>query len=54
MREAGNRWGFDGRNRFAHGGMLRAAEVMCEEIVEAKILEKIFGRKSYTDQVSDR
>jgi hypothetical protein len=52
MTEAGKRWGFDGRGRYAHGGMLRAAQVMCEEIIEAKILEKIFGRRSYTENVS--
>ncbi len=52
MKEAGRRWGFDGRGRYAHSGMLRAAEVMCEEIMETNVLEKVFGRRSYTEKVS--
>ncbi len=42
MTEVGEKWGFDGRNRWAHAGMLRAATVMREEIEESRILYRIF------------
>lgn len=32
MEEAGEKWGFDGKNRFAHGGMLRAAMYIRNEL----------------------
>lgn len=42
MREAGKRWGFNGRGRWAHSGMLRAALVIRGEIEEARILNRIY------------
>lgn len=42
LTEAGEKWGFHGRGKWAHSGMLRAAMAMREEIEEAQILERIY------------
>jgi len=43
LTEAGKQWGFDGSNRWAHGGFLRAATQIRTEIENAKLLHKIFS-----------
>ena len=46
MREAGELWGFDGINRFAHGGMLRSAMHIRSEIESLGYLNRLMARKS--------
>jgi hypothetical protein len=41
MTAAGERWGFDGRGRFAHGGFLNVALSIREEIEESKVLKNL-------------
>lgn len=43
MSEAGRLWGFDGTNRYAHGGMLTAALHIRQELEQSKALSKLFG-----------
>lgn len=42
MFEAGITWGFHGIGRWAHGGMLRAAIKIREEIEESNVLSRIY------------
>lgn len=42
LREAGERWGFNGAGRYAHGGFLSAALNIREEIETSQVLLKIF------------
>lgn len=44
MEEAGNRWGFNGKGRWAHRGMMRAAEAIREDLEKTGLLNTIFGR----------
>jgi hypothetical protein len=46
MKEAGDRWDFEGRDRYAHTGILKAAMNIREELESSKVLEKIFGTSS--------
>lgn len=39
----GDRYGFDGVGRFAHGGMLKAAIIIREELDVNNTLGKIYG-----------
>jgi sn1-specific diacylglycerol lipase len=48
MRAAGVRWGFEGRERYAHGGILSAALHIREEIEDSHVLEKLFDSPSYS------
>eukprot|EP00596_Hydrurales_sp_CCMP1899_P002727 CAMPEP_0119053576 /NCGR_PEP_ID=MMETSP1177-20130426/74512_1 /TAXON_ID=2985 /ORGANISM="Ochromonas sp, Strain CCMP1899" /LENGTH=278 /DNA_ID=CAMNT_0007033563 /DNA_START=1535 /DNA_END=2371 /DNA_ORIENTATION=- len=41
MTAAGERWGFDGRGRFAHGGFLNVALSIREEIEESEVLKNL-------------
>lgn len=43
MTEAGEQWGFDGRNRWAHGGMLRAAIHIRSELQRTGLLRQVYG-----------
>lgn len=42
MAEVGDKWGFDGRNRWAHSGMLRAASAIRTELESLGLLDRIF------------
>jgi hypothetical protein len=42
MTDVGVKWGFNGRGRWAHAGVLRAADAMREEIEESQILTRIY------------
>lgn len=44
MEEVGNRWGFNGKGRWAHSGMMRAAEAIREDLEKTGLLNTIFGR----------
>lgn len=43
MSEVGKEWGFDGTGRWAHAGMLKAANSIRMELETSNILSKIFG-----------
>lgn len=43
MTEVGDKWGFDGRNRWAHSGMLRAASAIRTELESLGLLDRIFN-----------
>lgn len=43
MTEVGDKWGFDGRNRWAHSGMLRAASAIRTELEYLGLLDRIFN-----------
>lgn len=43
MDEIGSKCGIDGKNRWAHGGMLKAAYHVYNELDRHKLLQKIFG-----------
>jgi hypothetical protein len=45
----GERWGFDGRGRFAHGGFLSVALSIREEIEESKILKNLLQQYPFTN-----
>lgn len=42
--EAGKRWGFAGKGRHAHSGLLTAAMAMRQELEDCEVLQQIFGR----------
>lgn len=42
LREAGETWGFDGKDRWAHGGMLRAAQAIRSDISRQGTLTAVF------------
>lgn len=42
LRAAGERWGFDGAGRYAHGGFLAAALNIREEIEQSHVLQRLF------------
>ena len=42
LSSAGKKWGFNGSNKYSHGGFLMAALCIREEIEESGILQKIF------------
>lgn len=46
MHTAGEAWGFDGRGRWAHGGMLRAALHIRQELQRSGVLQRILGPSS--------
>ena len=54
LADAGVRWGFDGRGRYAHTGFLKSALSIREELEESQVLNEIFkktnkeGRKQGT------
>jgi hypothetical protein len=41
MGAAGERWGFDGSDRYAHAGMLRVAATLREELEASRLLHKL-------------
>ncbi len=43
MVDAGNHWGFDGRGRWAHGGMLKAACHIRGELEQLGLLGRLLG-----------
>jgi hypothetical protein len=46
MRAAGVRWDFEGRDRYAHGGILKAALNIREEIEDSHVLDKLLDSPS--------
>lgn len=57
MTAVGIQWGFTGEGRYAHGGMLRAAQVMRLELHESQVLQHVYGAKGRSDggrEVSDK
>ena len=42
LKAAGEKWGFDGVGRYAHGGFLLAALHIREEIEQSQVLQKLF------------
>lgn len=45
----GEKWGFDGKNRWAHSGMVRAADRIRTELDRLDILRKIYSTNSHHD-----
>jgi hypothetical protein len=52
MNLVGERWGFDGIGKWAHGGCLKVASGIREEIDELGLLDKILGRTEDIDSTS--
>jgi len=50
--EAGERWGFDGRNRWTHMGFLKAASRIRNDIENSKILQYLMGQADPINVVS--
>lgn len=50
--EAGERWGFDGRNRWTHMGFLKAAARIRDDLENSKILQYLLGQTDPTSAVS--
>jgi hypothetical protein len=46
MTDAGELWGFDGSNKWAHSGMLKSAMHVRNELHKSGILKNIFMKKS--------
>eukprot|EP00981_Chlorochromonas_danica_P002538 scaffold487_cov178-Ochromonas_danica.AAC.26 len=53
LEAAGRMWGFDGRGKYAHGGMLRAALAIRQEIQDTQILDQLLGRQSESGKEVD-
>jgi hypothetical protein len=51
MEAAGIQWGFDGKDRFAHDGMLKAALHIRGELDKSGVLQRVFlaGSKARGD-----
>ena len=49
--EAGERWGFDGRNRWTHMGFLKAASRIRSDLENSKILQYLMGQADPTNVV---
>ena len=49
----GDRYGFDGVGRFAHGGMLKAAIIIREELDLNNTLGKIYGATSSSSIIAN-
>lgn len=43
LRQVGEKWGFDGSNRYGHSGMVRAADHIRSELDRLEVLKKIFS-----------
>lgn len=56
MSAAGNQWGFDGENKWAHGGMLKAAVHIRNELDRSNTLRRIFhgSHSSFTTPLTER
>jgi len=52
LAEAGERWGFDGRNRWTHMGFLKAASRIRNDLENSKILQFLMGQADPTNVVS--
>lgn len=52
MSEAGRLWGFDGTNRYAHGGMLKAALHIRQELEQSKIMSQLFGAQRVSTNIT--
>lgn len=52
MSEAGRLWGFDGTGRYAHGGMLKAALYIRQELEQSKIMSKLFGAQRVSSNIT--
>jgi len=50
--EAGERWGFDGRNRWTHMGFLKAAARIRNDLENSKILQYLLGQTDTASAVS--
>lgn len=55
MSAAGNQWGFDGENKWAHGGMLKAAVHIRNELDRSNTLRRIFhgSHSSFTTPLTE-
>lgn len=53
MTSCGNKWGFNGNGRWAHGGMLRSAEVIREDIEREGILKALLPPHADAASASD-
>lgn len=47
LTQVGNKWGFDGRGKWGHSGMVRAADRIRDQLEQVEVLKRIFyGRSS--------
>jgi sn1-specific diacylglycerol lipase len=49
MTEAGKKWGFDGRHRYAHSGFLLSAMNIRSELENNDLLTHLYSQKKYKD-----
>ena len=49
MTAVGIQWGFTGEGRYAHGGLLRAAQAMRLELHEAQVLQHVYDARRCED-----
>lgn len=48
----GEKWGFDGRGRFAHGGFLGVASHLREDLQKSEVLKNLFDQHPLTNTIS--